>query len=67
VKPGLAQAAIAIGVGLAAGLVGATIAVATQAPEGMRGIAAGLLAALGAILTWRGFGGTRQDVRDLFR
>lgn len=67
VKPGLAQAAIAIGVGLGAGLIAAAVAVSLQVQEGMRGLVAGIVAALGAMLVWRGFGGTRQDVRDLFR
>ncbi len=67
VKPGRAQAAIALAVGIGAGMIGATIAVAAQAPEGVRGIATGIATALGLILTWRGFGGTRQDARDLFR
>jgi hypothetical protein len=67
VKPGLGQAAIAVGVGLAAGLIGAAVAVGLQVQEGMRGLVAGIAASLGAILTWRGFGGTLQDVRDLFR
>jgi hypothetical protein len=67
VKPGRAQAAIALAVGLGAGLLGATLAVAAEAPEGMRGVITGIATALGLILTWRGFGGTRQDARDLFR
>jgi hypothetical protein len=67
VKPGRGQAAIAIGVGLGAGMIGGVLAVAAQVPEGMRGLIAGIAAALGLILAWRGFGGTRQDARDLFR
>lgn len=67
VKPGRTQAAIALGVGMGAGMIGGMLAVAVQAPEGGRGLIAGIAAALGLILTWRGFGGTRQDARDLFR
>jgi hypothetical protein len=67
VKPGATQAVIAAAVGLVAAVMGAALGVSLQAPEGARGAIAGLFLCLGAILTWKRFGGTRQDFRDLFR
>lgn len=66
-KPGFPQAAIAAAVGLFAGLLGASLAAQAGAPEGMPGLALGVGLGLGSFVVWRAFGGTLQDVRDLFR
>ncbi|MBB5690394.1 hypothetical protein GXW77_03365 [Roseomonas alkaliterrae] len=65
-KPGIWHAALAVCAGLLLGLLGASLAARAGAPEGVPGLAAGIGICLGAVLVWRGFGGTRQDVRDLF-
>jgi hypothetical protein len=67
VKPGLSQALVALAVGVALGLLGAMLAPHVTDKPGMAGLFAGLGLAGGFFATWRFFGGTRQDVRDLFR
>jgi len=66
-KPGMPQFLLAIGFGVGAGLLGALIAPHVTQRPGMAGLMAGLGLAIGFIAMWRGFGGTRQDIRDLFR
>lgn len=66
-KPGAWQAALAVCTGLLLGLFGATFAARSGAPEGVPGLVGGIGICLGAVLVWRGFGGTRQDFKDLFR
>lgn len=66
-RPGMPQFILAVGFGLGAGLLGALIAPHVTQRPGMTGLIAGLGLAIGFIAMWRGFGGTRQDIRDLFR
>lgn len=65
-KPGMPQAAMAVGAGLVLGLIGASLAVAAGMREGAPGLLLGGGICLGTILVWRAFGGTLQDFRDLF-
>lgn len=65
-KPTFWHAVMALGAGLLLGLLGASIAARAGAPEGVPGLIGGGGICLGAILVWRGFGGTLQDFRDLF-
>jgi hypothetical protein len=65
-KPGLVQAMIAGMVGLTLGMLNAAVTGAGGMPEPVPAIAAGVGLCIGAIATWRLFGGTRQDFRDLF-
>lgn len=64
-KPGF-FAALALGAGLLAGLFGANGAAGAGAPEGIPGLMAGGGFGLAALLAWRAFGGTLQDLRDRF-
>lgn len=62
------QFLLALGFALAAGLLGAVVGpklIPGQA--GMGGLFAGVGAGIGFIAFWRGMGGTRQDIRELFR
>jgi hypothetical protein len=66
-KPGFAQAAMAVGAGLALGLLGASLAAQAGMREGLPGLLLGGGICLGTVIVWRAFGGTLQDFRDLFR
>jgi hypothetical protein len=66
-KPGFGAAALAVGAGLLLGLLGASTAAQSGAPQGVPGLIAGGGFCLASVLVWRAFGGTLQDVRDLFR
>jgi len=66
-KPGFRHAAMAAVAGLLLGLLGALIAARAGAPEGVPGLLGGIGICLGATLVWRGFSGTLQDFKDLFR
>jgi hypothetical protein len=66
-KPGFGAAALALMAGLLAGLLGASAAARAGVPEGVPGLLAGGGFCLVAMLVWRAFGGTLQDLRDLFR
>jgi hypothetical protein len=66
-KPGMPQFIIACGFGLGAGLLGALIGPQLIQQPGMGGLFAGMGLVIGFISVWRGLGGTRQDIRDLFR
>jgi hypothetical protein len=67
-KPGMPQFIIACGFGLGAGLLGALIGPQLiPSQPGMGGLFAGIGLVIGFISVWRGLGGTRQDIRDLFR
>ncbi|HYF07681.1 MAG TPA: hypothetical protein VD970_08670 [Acetobacteraceae bacterium] len=54
-------------VGLGGGLVGSALGILSGAREGIPGLLAGLGICLGALLTWRGFGFTLEDLRRYFR
>lgn len=66
-KPGVGAAVLAAVVGLLLGLLGASLSARAGAPEGVPGLFAGGGFCLGSVLVWRAFGGTLQDVRDLFK
>lgn len=66
-KPGIFAAALALGAGLLTGLLGASVSAQAGAPEGVPGLFAGGGFCLASVLVWRAFGGTLQDVRDLFK
>ncbi len=66
-KPGFGAAAMAVGAGLLLGLLGASLAAQAGLREGLPGLIAGGGFCLASILVWRAFGGTLQDVRDLFK
>jgi hypothetical protein len=57
---------IAGSVGIMLGMLNAAAAGARGLPDPVPAIAAGIGLCIGAIATWRLFGGTRQDFRDLF-
>jgi hypothetical protein len=48
------------------GMLNAAVTGAGGLPDPVPAIAAGIGLCIGAIATWRLFGGTRQDFRDLF-
>lgn len=66
-RPGRVQFLMAVGTGTAAGIVGVILAQIAGARPGIPGFAFGAAFCLGFILLWRGFGGTVQDIKDLFR
>jgi hypothetical protein len=67
-KPGMTQFLLAIMVGIGTGLLGAVAGPAVVPGQpGMGGLFAGMGLVIGFILVWRSLGGTRQDIRDLFR
>jgi hypothetical protein len=66
-RPGMAQFLTAIGFGLACGILGGVLGPVALPRPGMGGLFAGLGFVLGFIILWRGQGGTRQDLRNLFR
>lgn len=67
-RPGMPQLLLALGFGLGAGLLGAVVGPKLMPDTpGMGGMFAGIGFAVGFMAFWRGMGGTRQDIRDLFR
>jgi hypothetical protein len=68
VRPGMTQFLLACGIGLIGGVIGALLG--PQIVPGRAGMA-GLFAGLGFAATflgvWRALGGTRDDIRELFR
>jgi hypothetical protein len=58
---------MAVGAGLALGLLGASLAAQAGMREGLPGLLLGGGICLGTVIVWRAFGGTLQDFRDLFR
>ena len=66
-KPGFGAAVLAVVAGLLTGLLGASAAARAGVPEGVPGLLAGGGFCLVAMLVWRAFGGTLQDLRNLFR
>jgi hypothetical protein len=58
---------MAVGAGLLLGLLGASLAAQAGMREGLPGLFAGGGFCLGSLLVWRDFGGTLQDVRDLWK
>lgn len=67
VGPGRSQLLMAIATGIATGIIGVVLAQLAGARDGVPGFAAGFGFILGFIMLWRGFGGTRQDIRNLFK
>ncbi len=67
IKPGMQQFLMSIGTGISAGIVGAILAQVAGLRPGMPGFAAGACFCLGFTALWRSFGGTVQDIKDLFR
>ncbi len=67
VGPGVSHLLMAIATGIATGIVGVVLAQLAGARDGIPGFAAGFGFILGFIVLWRGFGGTRQDIRNLFK
>ena len=67
VGPGRVHLLMAIATGVATGIVGVVLAQIAGARPGVPGFAAGFGFILGFIVLWRGFGGTRQDIRNLFK
>jgi hypothetical protein len=66
--PGMSMFLLAIGFGIGAGLLGAVVGPqAIPDRPGMGGLFAGLGFGIGFFAFWRGIGGTRQDIRELFR
>jgi hypothetical protein len=66
VRPGWPQFLTALGFALAVGIVGGVLGPILVPRPGMGGLFAGLGFVIGFITLWRGQGGTRQDIRDLF-
>jgi hypothetical protein len=66
-KPGVGAAGLALVAGLLTGLLGASAAAQAGWAEGLPGLVAGGGFCLASTLVWRAFGGTLQDVRDLFK
>jgi len=67
VRPGWSQFLMASGFGTAAGILGGVVGPSLVPRPGMAGLFAGIGFVVGFITLWRAFGGTRQDVRDLFK
>lgn len=66
--PGTGALLLALGFAVGAGLLGAWVGPRLMPDQpGMAGLFAGLGFAIGFIAFWRGMGGTRQDIRDLFK
>ena len=65
-RPGMRQALLALGFALGTGILGAMVGPQIVPRPGMGGLFAGLGFVAGFIGLWRGFGGTLQDIRDLF-
>jgi hypothetical protein len=66
--PGMGALMLALGFGLGTGLLGAAVGPALIKDQpGMGGLFAGLGFAIGFMAFWRGMGGTREDIRNLFR
>lgn len=66
--PGMGALLIAIGFGVCAGLLGAVVGPKLVPDQpGMAGLFAGLGLAIGFMAFWKGMGGTREDIRNLFR
>ncbi|MFM2148721.1 MAG: hypothetical protein RLZZ187_1027 [Pseudomonadota bacterium] len=66
--PGMGALLIAIGFGVCAGLLGAVVGPKLLPDQpGMAGLFAGLGLAIGFMAFWKGMGGTREDIRNLFR
>lgn len=66
--PGVGALLIAIGFGVCAGLLGAVVGPKLVPDQpGMAGLFAGLGLAIGFMAFWKGMGGTREDIRNLFR
>jgi hypothetical protein len=66
-RPGLPQLLTALGFGLACGILGAVLGPELFPRPGMGGLFGGMGFVLGFILLWRGQGGTRADLRNIFR
>lgn len=66
-KPRGQHLAISAAVGIGCGLIGSALAITLGVREGIPGLFAGVGICLGTLLTWRGFGFTMQDFRDMFR
>lgn len=66
--PGMGALLLALGFGVCAGLLGALVGPKLMPDQpGMAGLFAGLGFAIGFMAFWRGMGGTREDIRNLFR
>jgi hypothetical protein len=66
--PGMGALLLALGFGVGAGLLGALVGPMLLPDQpGMAGLFAGLGLAIGFMAVWRGMGGTREDIRNLFR
>ena len=66
--PGRGALLLALGFGVGAGLLGALVGPMLLPDQpGMAGLFAGLGLAIGFMAFWRGMGGTREDIRNLFR
>lgn len=63
----MTQFLMALGFGIAAGIVGAILGPMLIPRPGMGGLFAGMGFCIGFITMWKGLGGTMQDIRDLFR
>jgi hypothetical protein len=66
-RPGGTQFVMSLGFGLACGIIGAVLGPELVERPGMGGLFGGLGFALGFAVLWRGLGGTRQDLRRIFR
>ena len=65
-KPRAMHLVIAIGVGMAVGVLAATAAITLGAREGFPGLLSGIGMFGGALMTWRAFGFDLQDLRNFF-
>ena len=66
--PGLGALVLALGFGIVAGLLGALVGPRLIPDQpGIGGLFAGLGFAIGFMAFWRGMGGTREDIRNLFK
>ncbi|MGG5808766.1 hypothetical protein [Falsiroseomonas sp. CW058] len=66
-RPGGTQLLMSIAFGISAGIVGAILGPMLIPRPGMGGLFAGTGFAIGFVTLWKGFGGTLQDIRDIFR
>jgi hypothetical protein len=66
-KPGLEPFLMALGTGIAVGIMAAILTPFATDRQGMVGLATGLGFAGGFVMVWRGLGFTMDQVKDVFR
>ena len=66
-KPGLEPFLMALGTGIAVGIIGGVLTPFVTAKPGMVGLFTGLGFSAGFLIMWRGLGYQLRDVREVFK